>query len=197
MNTLPLILTTYMIIKAKSYEYYPNFFEESFYDQLLEEIDFEQHTIRIMGKELAERHLGSSHSFDEREYNYSGSVRKTKPMTPTLLKIHKKIQKLVPVDLNYVHCNFYRDGNDSIGYHSDSEKDLLSPYIVSVSFGASRKFRLRKHGETSGFFKEFVLNDGDVLIMKGNCQKKYKHCVPVEKKVKDGRINLTFRVIRG
>lgn len=178
-------------------EYYPKFFKETdYFDLLSKEIQFVQHQINLNGRVVNEGHLGSSHSFDSREYHYSGSKRETKPMTPTLLKILDEIKKLVPgIEFNFVHCNLYRDGNDSIGYHSDSEKDLKSSYIVSVSFGATRKFRLRKRTETKGFDKEILLEDGDVVIMKGDCQKLYKHAVPVEKKVRTPRINLTYRVI--
>jgi len=48
-------------------------------------------------------------------------------------------------------------------------------------------------GVSAGWEKEFILNGGDLLIMKIGCQKEYNHWVPIEKKVLDSRINLTFR----
>lgn len=95
---------------------------------------------------------------------------------------------------DYCLMHIYRDGNDTIGYHRD--KEALTTDIASVSLGASRKFRFRKLGQTKSWEEEFVLHNGDVLLMKEGCQQNYQHSVPVEKKVKEPRINLTFRKLQ-
>ena len=100
-------------------------------------------------------------------------------------------------DYSLVHI--YETGKDSINYHRDIE--ALNSTIASVSFGAARKFRLRKIGERKGYEKEFRLVSGDLFVMWGpgkcgnekGCQRVYMHSVPIEKKVKLPRINLTFR----
>ena len=35
-----------------------------------------------------------------------------------------------------------------------------------------------------------------MLIMDGDTQKNYKHGIPTQKKIKNKRINLTFRVVK-
>ena len=48
------------------------------------------------------------------------------------------------VDFNSCLANLYRDGTDSMGYHSDDEPELgLRPTIASVSLGDRRRFVLR------------------------------------------------------
>jgi len=100
---------------------------------------------------------------------------------------------------NYVLVHIYIDGNSSINYHYDSE--ALNSSVASVSLGATRKFRFKTKDRKTGWDHEIHLNDGDFLWMHGpdpktgrlSCQQVYLHCVPVEKKVKKPRINLTFR----
>jgi len=102
-----------------------------------------------------------------------------------------------------VMIHVYEDGTDKIGWHSDREG---GGGVVSVNFGASRKFRLRRikdeNGKTvtKGWSHEFSLGHRDVFYMHpenedgtGGCQSVYKHCVPREKKVKESRVNMTFR----
>jgi alkylated DNA repair dioxygenase AlkB len=97
---------------------------------------------------------------------------------------------------NQMFVNWYKDGNHYIGKHSDDEKQLRkdSP-IVSVSLGATRKFRIRKKGEKG--FRDILLPHGTVIVMGGKFQKEFTHEVPKiigEKGKKVGpRINITFR----
>jgi alkylated DNA repair dioxygenase AlkB len=80
-----------------------------------------------------------------------------------------------------------------MGWHVDDERDLISNVaIASVSFGATCRFDLRhRNGETHSI----NLEDGSVLLISGELQEYWKHRIPVQKKIKEGRINLTFRVV--
>ena len=96
---------------------------------------------------------------------------------------------------NGVLLNLYRDGNDSMGWHRDNEVELgKEPTIASVSFGASRDFKLRHTSDKSLLINQ-VLEDGSLLIMAGQCQDYWLHSLPVRKRVKEPRINLTFRYL--
>jgi alkylated DNA repair dioxygenase AlkB len=106
-------------------------------------------------------------------------------------KIKEELENKLGTYFDYCLAHCYPDGEASIGWHND--KEALETDVVSISFGATRKFRFRKLGETKGYCKEFNLGNGDVLHMLSGCQKIYKHSVPVEKTVKTPRINLTFR----
>jgi len=90
--------------------------------------------------------------------------------------------------------NWYRDGEDYLNWHADDEKELsVNPIIGSVNFGATRDFVIRKNDKLIKI--TIPLNHGTLLIMKGELQHYWKHSVPKRKKVKDMRINLTFRVV--
>eukprot|EP00123_Amoebidium_parasiticum_P009264 comp19372_c0_seq1/m.22329 comp19372_c0_seq1/g.22329 ORF comp19372_c0_seq1/g.22329 comp19372_c0_seq1/m.22329 type:complete len:223 (-) comp19372_c0_seq1:135-803(-) len=100
-------------------------------------------------------------------------------------------------------CNYYPDGSSNIGWHADDERDLVrGAPIASISLGAERYFDLRsKHPISTGRGPAKVINhrmtvqDGCLLLMAGDTQINYKHAVPIQKKVPNGRINLTFRCI--
>lgn len=114
-------------------------------------------------------------------------------------EICKLVEQKTHDEYDYVLVHIYPDGNANIAMHSDSE--ALGSTIASVSFGAQRKFRMRKIGRTQGWDHEIHLGNGDLFVMKGpdletgrvSCQKVYQHGIPVEKKVKISRINMTFR----
>ena len=99
-------------------------------------------------------------------------------------------------EFNSVLLNDYSSGEIGMGWHSDDEKELgRNPVIGSVSFGASRDFYLRHN--TNKDIEELKLNlsDGSYLIMMGDTQHHWKHCIPKRMRIKERRINLTFRRI--
>lgn len=115
--------------------------------------------------------------------------------TNTLIEIKKRIEKTIPINFNSVLLNRYRNGNDSVAWHADNEKELgINPVIASVSFGATRNFKLR-HLQTKETI-ELLLSNGSLLIMQGALQHHWQHQIPKTKKIVGERINLTFRVIQ-
>jgi hypothetical protein len=94
---------------------------------------------------------------------------------------------------NGCYCNFYNDGNDFIGMHSDKIVSQKHDLVVTVSFGATRDFVFCN--KESKYRKVIPLESGDIVIMGNNCQKYYKHGIPKRLRCKDGRISLTFRVL--
>jgi alkylated DNA repair dioxygenase AlkB len=161
-----------------------------------------------------ERHKTSFHHDvprDEAYYgdpgtNYTYSRREYKPRTwlPELLSLKSGVEEATPeaayanlglpkLGYNAVLCNFYRNGNDSVGLHADAEPEM-GPVIASVSLGAERLFRLKASNGPVVFAER--LPHGSLLIMAGETQKNFKHEVPKEPEVVQSRINLTFRRIR-
>jgi alkylated DNA repair dioxygenase AlkB len=114
-------------------------------------------------------------------------------LSPTLLEIRKKVECFTQLRFPYLLVHIYRTGNDSIPWHRDREAMDPDTSIISISLGAKRKFRFREIGKTSGCLAEYHLNSGDMIWMLPGCQSKVMHTVPVEKSVKEWRINLTFR----
>ena len=91
-------------------------------------------------------------------------------------------------------ANWYRDGQDSMGMHSDDEPELgREPTIASVTLGYPRKF-IFKHKQT-GQKVDVELEHGSLLVMCGSTQQFWQHGINKTKRQIDDRINLTFRHI--
>ena len=92
-------------------------------------------------------------------------------------------------------ANLYRDGSDSMGYHSDDEPELgPRPTIASISLGARRNFALRHRVSRQRW--TWSLGEGDLLVMRAEAQSDYAHAVPKTAKPVGPRMNLTFRVFQ-
>jgi alkylated DNA repair dioxygenase AlkB len=138
--------------------------------------------------------------FGEFAYTYSGVTRPAVPWdeVPRAVQsvrsvVEREVFGTSAGQFNGVLLNYYRTGNDKLGWHADDEKDILrDSLIASVSFGAERRFIL-KHNHTGARHK-ITLAHGSLLVMAGTTQRFWKHCVPVEKRIEQGRINLTFRM---
>jgi alkylated DNA repair dioxygenase AlkB len=73
--------------------------------------------------------------------------------------------------------NLYRDGRDSVAWHSDRERFTLEdPTVVIVSTGRPRPLHIRPVG--GGSSHSWHLGDGDLFVMGGSCQHDWQHCVP-------------------
>jgi alkylated DNA repair dioxygenase AlkB len=113
-------------------------------------------------------------------------------MTPLLEQIKAELETFTGTAFNSVLVNLYRDGKDSVSWHSDNEAvNGREPTIASVSLGATRRFDLR-HKAT----KETVradLEDGSLLVMSGLSQHCWVHQIAKTANAVGPRINLTFR----
>lgn len=88
--------------------------------------------------------------------------------------------------------NKYDDGNNYIGDHCDDEKTLDKGGVISISYGAVRKFRIRDK-VTKKIIIDIPTKSNSIIHMGGDFQKEFTHGIPVEKKVKEVRYSLTFR----
>jgi alkylated DNA repair dioxygenase AlkB len=169
-------------------------------DQLVKkfitEIPWRAENVVVWGKTFAQPRLVAWYGDTNKSYTYSGIKLDPLPWTEDLLQIKSQVERLCDASFNSVLLNYYRDNKDSMGYHSDDERELgPRPTIASISLGAERTFTL-KH-KTSKLLKpvKLVLRSGSVLLMKGDTQKNWKHGIEKEKKEAGPRINLTFRNI--
>lgn len=118
------------------------------------------------------------------------------PWTPELLMIKAKVEPLAGVEFNSVLLNYYRDGNDSVAWHSDKENALgKRPVIASVSFGQVRSFDIRKKADHSEQYS-VRLEHGSFLLMKEGLQEAFEHRIAKSVKPMKARVNLTFRVVK-
>ena len=96
------------------------------------------------------------------------------------------------------NVNYYENGKQYVNWHTDNEalfqgtqQEIL---ILSLSLGGTRDFEFRsRHQEEQ--VQRLPLQDGDICVMEGLCQKHYSHRVPQSSEQQAGRINLTWRWI--
>ena len=102
---------------------------------------------------------------------------------------------LLGTPLNYALVNLYRDGDDSLGAHSDDTRDLVrgSP-IVGVSFGAPRDMLFR--AKAAPLTYALKLQPGSVFTMSSAFNRAYTHAIPKRAGVRGPRLSVTFRNMR-
>lgn len=110
-----------------------------------------------------------------------------------LLPLKDLISNHLENDFNYMLFAQYRNGDDSITYHSDDEDFLgKNPTIASLTLGSERPFILKN--KKTKVAQTFNLSAGDLFVMKNNCQADYLHAVPKIKGFTSGpRFSITFR----
>ena len=87
--------------------------------------------------------------------------------------------------------NLYRDGHDSVAWHSDRERyELEDPTVAIVSTGQPRSFHVRRRG--GGPSQSWQLGHGDLFVMGGSCQHDWEHCVP-KVAMAGPRLSIMFR----
>lgn len=164
------------------------------FDDLMNTVDWRQEEAFLFGKKIPVPRLTAW--YGDHGYSYSGIHHRPAALTPRLSSLKSTIEDLTGASFNVVLINLYRDGQDSMGWHSDDEAVLgPEPQIVSLSLGERRRFHL-KHRELDERLT-IELDHGSCLIMKGRCQACWQHQVPKTRKQVKPRINLTFRRIFG
>jgi alkylated DNA repair dioxygenase AlkB len=147
----------------------------------------------VFGKKAHQHRSVGFFSDDETiGYQYSGSIAPSQPMTPSLRKLLRQVNATFQGEYNGVLVNYYSNGSDYIGAHSDDERHLGSIGVISLSYGATRKFRIRDRS-TKAIVMDVPLPSGLLVHMGGDFQKEFSHEIPMEKKIRECRYSLTFR----
>ncbi len=180
--------------------YYPNFLDtdlaDTYFRSLFKKLQWEQYSIKLFGKTIPQPRLTALYALNSEAYSYSGLKLNPLAFTKELTGLYTEIVKTTGSTFTHCLANLYRDGNDSMGWHADNEKELgKNPIIASISLGAVRNFQL-KHKTKSELKYALKLEHGSLLIMQGSTQEFWKHQLPKTKKSLEPRINLTFRTIQ-
>ena len=163
---------------------------------ITDETPWRQEEITVYGKHYLQPRLSAW--YGDLAYSYSGIRLEPLPWTPTLLDIKRRVEKLVMHSFNSVLLNLYRDQQDSMGMHSDDERELgPEPAIASLSLGEERIFLLRHKSRKDLKTVKLALPAGSLLLMQGQTQQYWRHGINRERQVCAPRINLTFRTIHG
>jgi alkylated DNA repair dioxygenase AlkB len=162
---------------------------------LATQVRWEVHRIRLFGRLVDSPRLSCWIGDPGAAYRYSGTRFEPHPWPEALLPVRDRLRDETAVDFNSVLANCYRGGRDSMGWHSDNERELgPRPVIASLSLGAPRRFVFSSRQDSSRKHA-LVLPHGSLLLMAGETQSRYRHALPATTKPVAARINLTFRRI--
>ena len=180
-------------------EYFPQWLSSHESDSLLSrlqsDIAWQQPSLTIYGKRHPIPRLQAWMGNRAHTYRYSGTDFTSVTWPDYLASLAKDLSQIAGVEFNSVLLNLYRNGQDSMGWHSDDEPELgETPVIASLSLGAERDFTLRPSGATRQAYS-LPLQHGSLLIMKAGMQSDWQHALPRRARVSEPRINLTFRKI--
>lgn len=169
---------------------------DNWFRVLREQTPWQQPRLTIFGKERPVPRLVAWYGDEGACYRYSGHTHQPLPWTTVLTQIRLRVQETVEQPLNAVLLNYYRDGQDSMGWHSDDEPELgIDPLIASLNLGATRRFDFRRKG-SSRITHSIQLKHGSLLVMRGATQHYWQHQVAKTRSCREPRLNMTFRLIR-
>ena len=169
---------------------------DHFYHQLLNTIDWKNDEARIFGKQYITKRKVAWYGDLGYSYAYSNSTKVALPWTQDLLELKRVVEDLSGFTFNSCLLNLYHSGDEAMGWHSDDEKSLgKNSCIASLSLGAERKFSF-KH-KNSGQTISLDLAHGSLLLMKNETQTYWLHRLNKSTKIKQPRVNLTFRTFVG
>ena len=180
--------------------YFPEAFSDTEADALmrlcLTDLPWRQDRIRIAGKLIPIPRLQCWLGDPEARYSYSNLTLNPQPWPEFLSGVKTRIEMLAEHSFNCALANQYRDGKDSVDWHSDDEQELgKNPIIASLSLGASRIFELKHRYKKQLPALKISLRHGSVVIMKGTTQQFWRHRIAKVSGLVDQRINFTFRHI--
>ena len=162
--------------------------------KLIANLPWESMMIKMFGKNTKIPRLQCWIGDEGCDYKYSGKKLNRQNWTKDLTMIRGRIFKQLKIDFNSVLVNYYRDGKDSMGWHSDDEKELgPSPTIASISFGSERDLVFRNKISKENL--SIPQAHGCLILIDGKTQKNWQHSIKKTRKVIGPRINLTFRNI--
>jgi len=168
---------------------------DSLFEVVREEVPWECHRIKIFGREVDSPRLSCWMGDAGASYVYSQTRFEPNSWLPELQSLRVRLQNEFQCRFNSVLANRYRNGQDSMGWHSDDEQELgTQPVIASISLGATRRFSFK--AKTAGAKAVHLeLPHGSLLLMRGDTQKNYRHALAKTAKPVSERINLTYRNI--
>ncbi len=163
---------------------------------LIEQTAWRQENVKMWGKTFLQPRLVAWYGDPGKAYRYSGIALEPMCWTTLISGIKTKVEDKVKTRFNSVLLNYYRDQNDSMGMHSDDERELGErPTIASISLGAERSLLFKSKADPKLKTVKLRLASGSLLLMTGDTQRNYKHGIAKESQTLGARVNLTFRTI--
>jgi alkylated DNA repair dioxygenase AlkB len=164
--------------------------------RLIAEVEWRSEEVVMWGRKVRQPRLTAWYGDAGASYAYTGLQLDPRRWTPLLRDIKTRVEEAVGSTFNSVLLNYYRDNQDSIGFHSDDEPELgKRPVIASLSLGEERIFILKHKRRKDIKPVHLRLASGSLLLMKGDTQHCWRHGILKESRPCGPRVNLTFRTI--
>jgi len=181
-------------------KYYPNYLNADEANEmlkiLLNEIDWDDTSRYTYGRITQFNRKSAFYSLSGLQYPFSGRTFSGKSMTSTMKNTLKELKKRYNYEFNSILFNYYRNGRDTISWHTDNEKELgQDPVVGTISLGQERPFYLRHHIDHSKKH-DYLLGHGSLMVMEGKTQNIWEHSVPQRAKLNQPRLSLTLRKIK-
>ncbi len=179
--------------------FWPKFYStpdaQTWFEHLMKTVAWEEKVIAMYGRDVKVPRLSAWYADTQKNYTYSGNMHTPIPWLPELFTLKQEVENRTGEKFNSVLCNLYRNGQDSVAWHSDDEAELgKEPAIASLSFGETRIFKLRRADDHTQKF-DIELPSGSCVLMRGKTQQAWQHQIAKSTKPLQARINLTFRLI--
>jgi alkylated DNA repair dioxygenase AlkB len=175
-----------LVLDERSWvDYCPNWLAGSdvVFDLLAGEARWQQRTVKMYDRTLPEPRLTAGWSADAESTD----------APPILVDMAGALSARYAVGFDRIWVNLYRDGADSVAWHGDRNRLVMTkPMVATVSLGARRTFLLRPRGSTRAAHR-LEPGHGDLVVMGGECQAEWEHTVPKTKKRVGARMSVTIR----
>jgi len=181
-------------------EYNKDFLSEKeaseLFNKLVSTTPWKQNTQKMYDKTVVTPRLTAWYGDSSKMYHLGNNDFQVNEWSTELINVKERIEKCTGYTFNSVLLNLYRDGNDSVAWHRDKESELGNrPVIASLSLGQVRNFDFRNVDDHRKKYS-LALENGSLLIMKGDLQVNWEHRIAKSARKMKPRINLTFRLIR-
>jgi alkylated DNA repair dioxygenase AlkB len=151
----------------------------------------DQPKCKIFGRDCVMHRSIGFFSDGSNGYSYAGQISYASRMPKWLRELTRLINLFLGTDFNGALINYYHNGEEYIGAHSDDESGLSNGVVACISLGVNRIFRIKNKIDKSKI--DIETKNGQLLVMDGNFQKEFTHEIPIQKQINSGRISITFR----
>ena len=152
-------------------------------DSLIDKVRWEQRNRRLFDQTFVEPRLTGEYP-DLREVP-----------DPLLIEAARALSAHYGLTYDGLWINFYRDGQDSTGWHRDFFSPRPPETIVPVlTLGATRRFLIKPRA--GGKSVAFRPRSGDLVVMGGRAQEDWVHGVPKDPAVAGPRVSVNFQCSR-
>src|ERR1700761_4689825 len=112
-----------LILPSELLEYHAGFFDAleslALMKLFINTVPWQQRIVTMYGKQVITPRLTAWYGDAGKDYSFSGTKFAPLPWTNELLLIKSGVEAISQITFNTVLLNYYRDGNDSVAWHSD------------------------------------------------------------------------------